>query len=76
MTKNKGGRGFKSADSRRNSPRIAISPSIVAKIDIIIATIQGETRADFLERLINREFSIFESNKENKVCHTTKLEQE
>lgn len=48
---NKGGRGSKSADSRRNSPRIAIAPSIVDKLDVM-ATKQGRSRADVLEDLI------------------------
>ncbi|MBN3948419.1 MAG: hypothetical protein HWQ38_18970 [Nostoc sp. NMS7] len=57
MIKNKGGWASKSADSRRNSPRIAIAPSSVAKIDAI-AKLQNKSRADVLEELIDKEFRI------------------
>ena len=56
--KGKGGRGAKSPDARRNSPRIAIAPSSVAKVDAI-AQYQNKSRADVLEELIDKEFRAF-----------------
>jgi hypothetical protein len=58
MMVNKGGNGSKSADSRRNSPRIAIAPSSVAKIDAM-AKVQNKSRADVLEELVDKEFRAF-----------------
>jgi len=57
MIKNKGGRGTRSTDSRRNGARIAIAPSSIAKLDAI-AKYVGKSRADILEEMIDKEFRV------------------
>ena len=47
----------KSKDSRRNGSRIAISPSIIKKLDSI-ALRQSKSRADIVEELINKEYTM------------------
>ena len=56
----KKGRGAKSPDSRRNSPRIAISGQHIAKIDAM-CRYHSKSRPDLLEELIDKEFEILEA---------------
>lgn len=56
----KRGRGAKSPNARRNSPRIAISGQHIAKIDAM-CKYHNKSRPDILEELIDKEFEMLEA---------------
>jgi len=63
IEKNKGGRGKKSPESRRNSPRIAIARSYIEKVDNL-AKEQGCSRADIVEQAIDAFEATFPPDRE------------
>jgi hypothetical protein len=68
----KKGRGAKSPDARRNSPRIAISGQHIAKIDAM-CKYHNKSRPDILEELIDKEFRLFLATADEEMLESVGL---